>query len=101
MMAKCAVIVLNLGGIQTERQEDAARNLRLDPFDDRGHALADPDAAYTISARYVEDLADPAVEKQVLAATLAQFQRAIEQGLGGQNMTALVDALPVRSARSP
>ena len=33
----------------------------------------------------------------VLAATLAQFQRAIEQGLGGQNMTALIDALPARS----
>lgn len=33
----------------------------------------------------------------VLAATLAQFQRAIEQGLGGQNMTALIEALPPRS----
>ncbi|WP_374431606.1 NAD(P)-dependent oxidoreductase [Ideonella dechloratans] len=33
----------------------------------------------------------------VLAATLAQFQRAIEQGLGELNMTALIRALPAPS----
>ena len=46
---------------------------------------------------YVLRTAGGACQAPVLAATLAQFQRAIEQGLGGQNMTALMDALPARS----
>jgi NitT/TauT family transport system substrate-binding protein len=37
-------------------------------------ALADPEAAYTISAKFVQGLTDPAIEKQVLAATLALCQ---------------------------
>jgi NitT/TauT family transport system substrate-binding protein len=37
-------------------------------------SLADPDEAYAIAARYVHDIADEAVERQVLDATLAMWQ---------------------------
>ncbi len=36
--------------------------------------IADPDEAYTISKKFVTDLTDDAVEKQVLAATIAMWQ---------------------------